>query len=92
MAEESSLMETALERRGDLESFNKSLEDMSAVSQSVSTVTVADEGMNQMQSQLQQLKIGQHHGSIKLPKLEISIFNGAKIKWTSFWIHSHHSS
>ena len=80
MAEDSSLMETAFECRGDLENFHKSLEDMSALSQSVSPVNVADEGMNQIQSQLQQLKIRQHHASIKLPKLEIPTFNGEKLK------------
>ena len=85
MAEDSSLMETAFECRGDMESFHKSLEDMSALPQSVSPVTVADEGMNQIQSQLQQLKIGQHHASIKFPKLEIPTFNGEKLKWTAFW-------
>ena len=85
MEEDSCLMETACECRGDLESFHKSLEDMSALSQSISPVTVADEGMNQIQFQLQPLKIRQHHASIKLPKLEIPTSNGERLKWTAIW-------
>ena len=48
-------------------------------------MTVADEEMNQIQSQLQQLKIGQHHASIKLPKLKIPTCNGKTLKWNVFW-------
>ena len=86
MTEDSILMESAFECRGELESFCKSLEDMmSALSHSFSLATEADTDMSQIQTQLQQMKIGQHHVSIKLPKLEIPMYNGEKLRWTEFW-------
>ena len=71
-------MESAFECRCELESFHKSLADMSVLSHSLSLATEADTEMSKINTQLQQMKIGQHHASIKLPKIEIPMFNGEK--------------
>ena len=85
MGEDSILMELAFDRRGELDSFHKSLEDLSNMSHSLCVGAEANNEMNQLQTQLQQLKISQQHTSVKLPKLEIPVFNGDVLKWTEFW-------
>ena len=85
MSEDSILIELAFDCRGELETFYKSLEDLSNVSHSLSVGAEANYEMNQLQTQLQQLKISQRHASVKLPKLEIPVFNGDVLKWTEFW-------
>ena len=95
MTSDSSITGKALGCRGELESFLNSLLDVSELSQIHSSVTVTDERINQMQTQMQQLGFCQpqqhfHHyprnvqmpcSSVKLPKLEIPVFNGDKMKW-----------
>ena len=65
--------------------FHKSLEDLSNMSHSLCVGAEANNEMNQLQTQLQQLKISQQHTSVKLPKLKIPVFNGDVLKWTEFW-------
>ena len=85
MSEDSDLMELAYGCRGELENFHKSLEDLSTMTHSLSAGAEAYTEMSQIQSHMQQLKISQQHASIKLPKLDIPIFNGDKLRWTEFW-------
>lgn len=99
MTSNSSIIEKAIDCRGELESFLNSLLDVSEPSQMHSSVTVTDERINQMQTQMQQLELGQPQqnfhqyprnvpmpcSSIRLPKLEIQVFNGDKMKWKDIW-------
>ena len=89
MTSDSSVIEKAMDCRGELESFLNSLLDVSEPSQMHSSVTVLDKRINQTQTQMQQLGLGQpqqhfhqhpHNvqmpcSSVKLPKLEIPVFN-----------------
>ena len=96
---DSSIIEKAIDCRGELESFLNSLLDVLEPSHMHSPVTVTDERINLIQTQMQQLGLGQPRqhfhqhplnaqmpcSSVKLPKLEIPVFSGDKMKWKEFW-------
>ena len=79
---DSSVIEKALDCCGDLECFQDTLHDMLAPPQTFSLHSLTDDGINQIQNQIQQLSLGQHtnflSSSIKLPQLEIPTFSGKK--------------
>ena len=54
-----------------------------------SPCSLTDDGISQIQNQIQQLSLGQHSNfqssSIKLPQLEIPTFSGDNMRWKEFW-------
>ena len=69
--------------------FSKTLQDMLAPLQTSSLYSLTDDGISQIQNQIQQLSLGQHSNfqssTIKLPQLEIPTFSGDKMRWKEFW-------
>ena len=86
---DSFVIETALDCCGDLECFQQTLQDMLAPPQTSSPYSLTDDGISQIQNQIQQLSLCQHSNfqssSVKLPQLEIPTFSGERIRWKEFW-------
>ena len=86
---DSSVIETALDCCGDLECFQQTLQDILVPPKTFSPLSRTDEGISQIQNQIQQLSLGQHSNfqssSNKLPQLEIPAFSGDKMRWKEFW-------
>ena len=86
---DSSVIESALDCCGDLECFQQTVHDMLSAPQTFSPQSLHDDGISQLQSQIQQLSISQQTNcqasSIKLPQLEIPTFGGDKMRWKEFW-------
>ena len=84
---DSSVIEKALDCCGDC--FQDTLHDMLAPPQTFSPHSFTDDGISQIQNQIQQLSLGQHtnfHSSyIQLPQLEIPTFSGDKMRLKEFW-------
>ena len=57
---DSFVIETALDCSGDLECFQQTLQDMLAPPQTSSPYSLTDDGISQIQNQIQQLSLGQH--------------------------------
>ena len=87
---DSSIIESALDCCGDLECFrHQTLQDMLSPPQTFSPHNFHDDGLCQLQIQIQQLYMSQQSNcqasSIKLPQLEIPTFSGDKMRWKEFW-------
>ena len=72
---DNSIIESALDCCGDLECFHQTLQDMLSPPQTFSPHNFHDDGLSQLQNQIQQLSMSQQSNcqasSIKLPQLEI---------------------
>ena len=100
LMEDGLFMNTVIDCRDQLVTLGKSILSDKTPSSNCSEVTITEERnqIEQLKLQMQQLLLDQQtiqiqqtqrqHNSnsmIKLPQLEMPIFNGDKMKWTEFW-------